>query len=126
MNTFLVFIEMITGLYNQHIIMVNKTSQYTFEQYEKFFENFEGSNAGWIYKPRTFASQRLCELLQIILFNIEDEDAMKKEIQDNFKLGEQVVRFMYGDLDYLNNIIKNSKIGHPDFMDAIQRWRENL
>jgi hypothetical protein len=99
---------------------------YTFEQYEKFFENFEGSNAGMIYKPRTFCSTRLYALIQAILHNIKDEESIKKEILDNPKLGERVVQFMYGDLDYLNKIIKTSKVGHPDFMDAIQRWREAL
>jgi hypothetical protein len=100
--------------------------QYTFQQYEKFFDNFEGSNAGMIYKPRTFCSQRLDELLHIILHNIENEDNMKQEIINNKKLGECVVRLMYGDFKLLTDVIKTSTVGHPDFLDAIKLWREEL
>jgi len=101
-------------------------SQYTFQQYEKFFENFEGSNAGWIYKPRTFCSQRLIELINAILNNINNEDNMKKTISSNPKLGDRVIRFMYDDISLLNNTISNSKVGHPDFIDAIKIWRDSI
>jgi len=96
--------------------------QYTFQQYEKFFDNFDGL----IYKPRTFCSQRLEELMSIIFNNIKNEDEMKQAIISNKKLGPPVVVFMYGNLELLKNIIKKSKVGHPDFLDAIKIWREEL
>jgi len=103
-----------------------KMPQYTFQQYEKFFNNFEGSNAGMIYKPRTFCSQRLDVLFSIILNNIENEEDMKQAIINEPKLGEKVVHFMYGDFDILKNTIDTSTVGHPDFLDAIKIWREEL
>lgn len=98
---------------------------YTFQQYEKFFENFEFCAAGIIYKPRTFNSQRLSELFSIILRNIENEETMKSEILNNAKLGRPVIEAMFEDISWLNSLFEKSKY-FPDFLDAIKRWRESL
>ena len=95
---------------------------YSAAQYEKFFDNFDG----FVYKPRTFCSQRLSELYFIILGNIQHEEAMIESIRNNSKLGELVIRLMYEDINFLNGLMTNSKVGYPDFMDAIKRWRDQL
>jgi len=100
-------------------------SQYTFEQYEKFFENFEGSNAGLIYKPRTFCSIRLYALMQAILQNVDDEEKIKEAILSDSKLEKPILEFMYGDINKLNDITKQWPF-IPDFVDAIILWRNGL
>jgi hypothetical protein len=105
---------------------------YTFEQYEKFFDMFEGNNAGLIYKPRTFASERLFAVLHSILNNMlpdkkVDEEKIKEDLIKNPKLGKHFVDFIYGDLAILNATIAKIQDHYvPDFLDAIQLWRTSL
>jgi hypothetical protein len=98
---------------------------YSFQQYEKFFDNFEGTNAGLIYKPRTFCSTRLYALVQAILQNIENEDKIKEAILSDTKLGKPVFQLMYGDINRLEKIVK-CECMTPDFIDAIKLWRQSL
>ena len=100
---------------------------YTKEQYTKFFDNIEGSNAGWIYKPRTFCSTRLCDLIGIIFSNHDNESSMKQAILEHPRLGSIVVKLMYGDFQDLNDLVEFSKKDSvPDFVEAIKLWRESL
>ena len=102
-------------------------NSFTKEQYEMFFNNFEYTNAGIVYKPRTFCSQRLEALHQIILKNIQErnfEEKIQMDILSNTKLGQIVIDLMYEDWHVI--FIKDDL---PDFVDAIKIWRmsnENL
>lgn len=103
--------------------------KYTKKQYEKFFDNFEYCNAGIVYKPRTFCSQRLEALHNIILEAFDEEEINEEKIKEaiisNQKLGVQVIHLMYGD-EIILKTLDNDSDKLPDFADAINRWRRRL